>query len=156
MWNPLTGGLGSVVGLLLGGTLTEYLGWRYVLFINVPIAVAVLIGTGVLAEGDRDHGALDIPGAAAVTLGIGSFVYAIHSGSMHGWSEAGTIVFLAIGAGLLIAFPMIERSARAPMMPAGTAQTATSPTTEGSPPDARTRRCVMITASVMPITYISP
>ncbi len=112
------GGLGSVVGLLLGGTLTEYLGWRYVLFINVPIAVAVLIGTGVLAEGDRDHGALDIPGAAAVTLGIGSFVYAIHSGSMHGWSEAGTIVFLAIGAALLIAFPMIERSARAPMMPA--------------------------------------
>jgi MFS family permease len=45
------GGLGSVVGLLLGGALTEYLSWRWVLFINVPIAVLVLLGTGVLVPG---------------------------------------------------------------------------------------------------------
>src|SRR5580693_9294702 len=56
-------GLGSVVGLLLGGTLTEYLSWRWVLFINVPIAVGVLSGTSVLVPGDSEHGRLDMPGA---------------------------------------------------------------------------------------------
>jgi MFS family permease len=50
------GGLGSVVGLLLGGALTEYLSWRWVLFINAPIAVLVLIGTGVLVPGDTERG----------------------------------------------------------------------------------------------------
>src|SRR5215472_4397243 len=49
-------GLGSVVGLLLGGVLTTYLSWRWVLFINVPIAAGVLAGTGVLVAGDREHG----------------------------------------------------------------------------------------------------
>jgi MFS family permease len=48
------GGLGSVVGLLLGGALTEYLSWRWVLFINAPIAVLVLIGTAVLVPGDTE------------------------------------------------------------------------------------------------------
>src|SRR6478672_11886140 len=67
------GGLGSVLGLLLGGALTEYLSWRWVLFINAPIAVLVLIGTGVLVPGDTERGTLDLPGAVAATLGIGSF-----------------------------------------------------------------------------------
>jgi EmrB/QacA subfamily drug resistance transporter len=111
------GGLGSVVGLLLGGALTSYLGWRYVLFINVPIAVLVLFGTGVLVEGDRDRGALDIPGAVAVTLGIGSLVYAIHQGSTQGWSATSTIAFLAVGAVLLVTFVVTERYAPSPMMP---------------------------------------
>jgi MFS family permease len=52
------------VGLLLGGALTEYLSWRWVLFINVPIAALVLIGTGVLVPGDNERGALDVAGAA--------------------------------------------------------------------------------------------
>src|SRR6516165_5141114 len=67
-------GLGSVIGLLLGGTLTEYASWRWVLFINTPIAVAVLAATftGVLVPGDRHRGTLDVPGAATATLGIAS------------------------------------------------------------------------------------
>ena len=65
------GGLGSVVGLLLGGALTEYLSWRWVLFINVPIAALVLIGTGVLVPGDNERGALDVAGAATATRNTG-------------------------------------------------------------------------------------
>ena len=79
-------GLGSVVGLLLGGVLTTYLSWRWVLFINVPIAAGVLAGTGVLVAGDREHGRLDVPGAITATLGIGSLIYALTRGNTNGWT----------------------------------------------------------------------
>src|SRR5262249_24445212 len=61
-------GLASVVGLLLGGALTEYLSWRWLLFINIPIAVAVLLGTGVLNPGERERGSLNLTSAALATL----------------------------------------------------------------------------------------
>ena len=111
------GGLGSVVGLLLGGTLTEYLSWRWVLFINVPIAVVVLIGTGVLVPGDTERGTLDVPGAITATLGIGSLIFALTRGNTNGWDDAGTLVSFAAGAVLLAAFGLIERRSRAPMVP---------------------------------------
>jgi EmrB/QacA subfamily drug resistance transporter len=111
------GGLGSVVGLLLGGALTEYLSWRWVLFINAPIAVLVLIGTGVLVAGDNDHGALDVPGAVTATLGIGSFIYALTRGNTNGWADPGTLASFAAGAVLLAAFLLIERGSRAPLIP---------------------------------------
>ena len=111
------GGLGSVVGLLLGGALTEYLSWRWVLFSNVPIANGVLIGTGVLVPGDTERGALDVPGAIAATLGIGSLIFALTRGGTNGWDDAGTLASFAAGAVLLAAFGLIERRSRAPMVP---------------------------------------
>ena len=113
-------GLGSVVGLLLGGTLTEYASWRWVLFINAPIAVAVLAGTwtGVLVPGDTERGTLDLPGALTATLGIGSLIYALTRGGTNGWTDAGTLVAFAIGAALLFAFAAAERRRRTPMLPA--------------------------------------
>ena len=111
------GGLGSVVGLLLGGALTEYHSWRWVLFINVPIAIGVLIGTGVLVPGDTERGALDVPGAIAATLGIGSLIFALTRGGTNGWDDAGTLASFAAGAVLLAAFGLTERRSRAPMVP---------------------------------------
>lgn len=113
-------GLGSVVGLLLGGTLTEYASWRLVLFINVPIGVAVLAGTmtGVLVPGDTERGVLDLPGGITATLGIGSLIYALTRGGSNGWTDAGTLVAFATGAVLLLAFWTMERRSRAPMLPA--------------------------------------
>ena len=111
------GGLGSVVGLLLGGALTEYLSWRWVLFINAPIAVLVLIGTGVLVPGDTERGSLDEPGAIAATLGVGSVIFALTRGNTNGWTDPGTLVSFAAGAVLLAAFGLIERRSRAPMVP---------------------------------------
>lgn len=113
-------GLGSVVGLLVGGTLTEYASWRWVLFINVPIAVAVLAGTGlgVLVPGDTERGKLDLPGAATATLGIAALIYALTRGNTNGWTDAGTLAAFAIGAILLLAFAAAERLSRAPMLPA--------------------------------------
>src|SRR6266566_3139490 len=104
-------GLGSVVGLLLGGALTEYLSWRWVLFINVPIAAGVLTGTGVLVPGERERGA-PIPSVAVAAL-----VYALTRGSTDGWADPGTLASFAAGAVLLLAFLLSERTSRAPMIP---------------------------------------
>ena len=111
------GGLGAVVGLLLGGSLTEYLNWRWVLFINVPIAIAVLAGTTVLVDGERERGGVDLPGAITATLGLGSLVYAINRTATAGWTDGRTIAFLALAAVLLAAFVIIQRRANAPMIP---------------------------------------
>jgi len=109
------GGLGSVVGLLLGGALTEFLSWRWVLFINVPIAAAVLIGTGVLVPGENEHGKLDLAGAATATLGTGSLIYALTRGNTNGWTDTGTLAAFAAGGALparaVIAAGMILGSA---------------------------------------------
>jgi hypothetical protein len=113
------GGLGSVVGLLVGGTLTEYASWRWVLFINAPIALLVLAGTflGALSPGAAERGRLDVPGAVTATLGIGSVIYGLSRGTANGWTDGGTLAALAAGLVLMLAFVAIERSSRAPMLP---------------------------------------
>jgi EmrB/QacA subfamily drug resistance transporter len=113
------GGLGSVVGLLVGGTLTEYASWRWVLFINAPIALLVLAGTGlgVLNPGETERGRLDVPGAVTATLGIGSLTYALSRGAADGWTDTGTIASLAAGIVLVAAFIAIECRSRVPMLP---------------------------------------
>ncbi|MEU6895145.1 MFS transporter [Streptomyces sp. NPDC046557] len=111
------GGLGSVVGLLLGGALTEYLSWRWVMYVNIPIALAVLFGTSVLVEGERDRGKVDVPGALTATLGFGALVYAINRAGSEGLGDTITLVSLAAAAVLIIAFLIIQRTSRAPMVP---------------------------------------
>ncbi|WP_067975695.1 MFS transporter [Nocardiopsis trehalosi] len=113
------GGLGSVVGLLLGGALTEYLGWRWIMFINVPIALAVLVGTLVLVPGTRERGGIDLPGAVTATLALGSLVYAINRAGSDGPTDGWTLAFGAAALVLGAAFAVIQRSVRAPMLPAG-------------------------------------
>lgn len=113
------GGLGSVVGLLLGGALTEYLSWRWVMFVNVPIALAVLIGTGVLKEGGRERGKVDAPGAFTATFGFGALVYAITRAGEKGLDDTVTLVALAAALVLIAAFVAIQRTSSAPMIPSG-------------------------------------
>jgi EmrB/QacA subfamily drug resistance transporter len=110
-------GAGSVVGLLLGGVLTAYVTWRWVLFINVPIAILVLIGSRVLVPGDSERGSIDLIGAVTATLGIGSIVFGLTSGNTNGWDAPATLACFAAGAVLLAAFVMLERTRRAPLVP---------------------------------------
>jgi Major Facilitator Superfamily. len=111
------GGLGSTVGLLLGGLLTEYVSWRWVLFVNIPVALAVLLGTNVLAGGDRERGRIDFPGAITVTASMVSLVYAITRASTHGWSDTLTLGFLGAALVLLVVFIIIQSVSRIAMMP---------------------------------------
>ncbi|AVT32931.1 MFS transporter [Plantactinospora sp. BC1] len=111
------GGLGSVVGLLLGGALTEYLGWRWIMFINIPIVLLVLAGTTAVVPGTRERGGIDLPGATTVTVGLGSLVYAINRAGSHGLGDRLTVTFAATAVALLTAFVLIQHGARSPMLP---------------------------------------
>lgn len=111
------GGVGGVVGLLLGGALTGYLDWRWVLFVNVPIALLILAGSAVLPSGERTSGRLDVPGAITATAGVAALVYAINRASTVGWTSGSTIGFAIAAVVLLTAFVLIQRSSSVAMLP---------------------------------------
>ncbi|MDK1342076.1 MFS transporter [Streptomyces sp. 378] len=119
MWKVL---LASSVGrAAIGGALTEYLSWRWVLLVNVPIGAAgVLLGARLL-PGGRDSGAgprLDIPGAALATAGIAALTYGLAQADSHGWSDAMTVGATAAGVLVMAGFVWVEaRVAPAPLVP---------------------------------------
>lgn len=110
-------GVGSTVGLLLGGTLTEYLDWRWVFLINIPVAAAVLAGTVVLREPARSNGTLDLPGAITGSTGVLALVYAITRGASDGWDDGITITCFGVAAWLLAIFLFTQTTSRHPMLP---------------------------------------
>lgn len=111
------GGVGATVGLLLGGTLTDLLDWRWVFFVNIPIGLAVLAGTRTLVEARRHPGRLDVPGAITGTGGLIALVYGITRGGEHGWTDGVTLVSFAAAAVLLTAFLYLQARTVDPMMP---------------------------------------
>ncbi|MEV5728730.1 MFS transporter [Streptomyces pharetrae] len=112
-------GVGSTVGLVLGGLLTQYLDWRWVLLVNVPAGLAVLAGTVVLAEAGRAQGKADVTGAATGTAGLLALVYAITRGGQDGWTDPLTVTALGTAAVLLTVFPLTQARARSPLLPLG-------------------------------------
>jgi EmrB/QacA subfamily drug resistance transporter len=109
---------GSAVGLVLGGLLTQWASWRWVLFVNVPIGLAILtVGRGVLPETQRHQGRFDLAGALTSTLGVGSLVYGFVRAATAGWSDLATIGAFVAGVVLLVAFVQTERRAPAPITP---------------------------------------
>lgn len=108
---------GGALGLLLGGILTDYLDWRWVFFVNIPIGLLVLAGSLVLNEGQRNPGRLDLPGALTATTGLLALVYAITRGGTHGWTDTLTLSCLAAAALLLVAFVLWQTRTNHPMLP---------------------------------------
>jgi EmrB/QacA subfamily drug resistance transporter len=118
-----TAASGAAIGVLLGGVLTNALNWRWVLFINVPIGIALMVVT-VLAvnesKADTASRSLDLPGALTVTAGLAVLVYGIVGTDVHPWGSAQTLMALGLGAALLVAFFIIEaRVAAQPVVPLG-------------------------------------
>ncbi len=110
--------LGFVVGMVGGGMITELLGWRWVLFVNVPVALAALLMTPATVPESRDEEAprsLDVPGAATVTLGLAALIYAVSEAPERG--SASTFIFGAVGALLLVSFVVAESRSGAPLVP---------------------------------------
>jgi predicted MFS family arabinose efflux permease len=110
-------GVGATVGLLLGGMLTDYLSWRFVFFVNIPIGLGVLAGTRLLAEAERHPGRLDLPGALTGTGTVIALVYGITRGGQSGWSNALTLASFAASAVLLAVFLAVQTRAAHPMLP---------------------------------------
>jgi EmrB/QacA subfamily drug resistance transporter len=115
--------LGIVVGLIAGGLLVTYLGWRWVFFVNVPIGLAVAaLAARVLPETGRRAGRVDLPGAVTVTAGVASLVYGLSNaattpdGVSH-WGDTKVVVALAAAALLLTAFGVIEARSTHPLLP---------------------------------------
>ena len=112
-------GSGAAVGLLLGGALSEYLSWRWCLYVNlafaVPTAVAAL---WVLPEQRRPARArIDVPGTVTAVLGLFALVYGFAHAETHGWGSAATLGFLAAGVALLAAFAVLQRRVANPLLP---------------------------------------
>jgi EmrB/QacA subfamily drug resistance transporter len=119
IWSSVAGA-GGATGAVFGGILTGYLGWRWVLFVNVPIGVAAIALTAaVLTEARRPSaGKLDIAGAITATGGLALLVYAIVSTDTHPWGSGRTISLLVAAAAILGLFVLIQaRFASAPLMP---------------------------------------
>src|SRR5207248_187368 len=91
-------GAGGAAGLLLGGLITNYFSWRWVLFINVPIGVMLAFAAPrVLASTRRRPGRLDLPGAVAVTAGMTSLVYGLNHAASTRWTDGLTLTTMTIG-----------------------------------------------------------
>jgi EmrB/QacA subfamily drug resistance transporter len=120
LWGAMNGA-GGATGTLLGGIITQELTWRWVLLINLPIGIAgALVARAVIVDRRREGATrnFDLAGALAVTLGLLSLVYGIVNAGPHGWGAASTLVPIAVGIVLLVAFVVIEgRFAAAPLMP---------------------------------------
>jgi EmrB/QacA subfamily drug resistance transporter len=112
------GGLGAVVGLLLGGALTELAGWRWIMLVNVPIAAALLAGAPALAPGTRDRGGMDLPGTVTAAGGLTALVYAINRAATYGWTDSQALTAATVSAVGLMAFARTQRRARTPLVPA--------------------------------------
>ncbi len=109
---------GGALGLIMGGLLTEWASWRWVMFVNVPIGLAViLVGIAVLPETQRHRGTFDLPGAVFSTLGMAGLVYGFVRAASDGWTDALTLSSFVGGAVLLTAFVLTELRAEQPITP---------------------------------------
>ncbi|HUH80283.1 MAG TPA: MFS transporter [Solirubrobacteraceae bacterium] len=119
IWAAMNG-LGGAAGVLLGGIITEFLSWRWVLLINPPIAIAAaLVAYAVVAErrGTRGEVPFDLAGALTLTLGQMVLVYGVVEAGLKGWSTFAALGPIALGVLLLVAFGAVETRAKAPLIP---------------------------------------
>jgi EmrB/QacA subfamily drug resistance transporter len=119
IWGAL-GGSGAAAGVLFGGILTEYLGWEWIFFVNVPVGVVVFALTRPIVQESRaalGHRRFDAAGAVTVTASLALFVYAVAKAPDVGWATLRTIGLIVISAALFAAFLAIESRTTAPLMP---------------------------------------
>jgi EmrB/QacA subfamily drug resistance transporter len=117
LYTAVSGG-GSAAGLVLGGILTDFASWRWVLFINVPIgALLLMAGLRCLPQAPRNRGHFDCMGALTVTLGTSLLVYGLVRGVPTGVGDPPVAATLSAAGLLLTAFILIEKRARQPITP---------------------------------------
>lgn len=111
---------GFTGGVLFGGILTQYFGWRAVMFVNVPACIALVVMAIRRIQDDRPsvrQGKIDIPGAFLVTAGMCSIIYALTVAADQGWSSTQVVWPAGIGVALLVAFVILQAKLVNPLMP---------------------------------------
>lgn len=119
VWGAVASG-GAAAGVLLGGVITQYLGWRWNFFINVPISLLVALATWRLVpahESEETHNELDLPGAVSVTAALMLMVYGLVEAPSHGWTATSTLLYFAISAALFTFFVWNEQRVKHPLVP---------------------------------------
>jgi EmrB/QacA subfamily drug resistance transporter len=109
--------LGITAGVALGGAITDWLGWRWVFFINVPIGLAVLAGSRALVEGERGSGSLGAASAILGTAAMALLAFGVTQAGEHGWTDGSTLAWLMSGATLTVIFLWMQARSRNPMLP---------------------------------------
>ncbi|WP_051580246.1 DHA2 family efflux MFS transporter permease subunit [Pseudonocardia acaciae] len=113
-------GAGGACGVLLGGLLTSWLGWQWVLFVNVPVGLAAILLTPALLPeqaGRRGATGIDLPGVVVATGGLALLVFGLVDAERTGWLTAPTVGRLAGAVALLAVFVVIEKRVAAPLVP---------------------------------------
>jgi EmrB/QacA subfamily drug resistance transporter len=120
VWGAVAGS-GGAAGVLLGGILTEYAGWEWVLFVNVPVGLIAAVAAARMLPESRNAGSrhFDIAGAISVTAGLSLLVYTIVDASDAGWTSSQTLGLGAVALALIAAFVAIELRSKAPLVPFG-------------------------------------
>jgi EmrB/QacA subfamily drug resistance transporter len=118
-WGAVAGSAGAV-GVLLGGVLTDGLGWEWVLWVNVPVSlIALTLTPGLIPESRAELATrhFDAAGAFSVTAGLSVLAYAFLDASSAGWGSTKIVTLLALAVILLVAFVAIELRSKAPLVP---------------------------------------
>ncbi|MEU1388016.1 MULTISPECIES: MFS transporter [unclassified Nonomuraea] len=111
-------GSGAAIGLIAGGMLTDWISWRWVLFVNVPIGIVLLILAPLfVTETERHPGRFDLAGSLTSTLGMTALVYGFIRAAEQGFGDAITLGALGVAAVLLVLFVAVESRARQPIVP---------------------------------------
>ena len=121
IWGAVSGS-GGAAGVLLGGILTEYAGWEWVLWVNVPIGViAAILAPRLLVESRRESDLrhFDALGAITVTAGLSLLVFALVDTINAGWGSTQTVGLLVLATALLVTFVFVELRSKDPLMPFG-------------------------------------
>jgi EmrB/QacA subfamily drug resistance transporter len=117
----IVGASGAAVGLILGGVLTEFLNWRWTMFVNLVLAIpAAVAGLRLLADDTAlvaNRSPVDLPGTLTASTGFFALVYGLSNAESDGWGSAVTIGGLAVGIALLAVFVAIERRVEHPLLP---------------------------------------
>ncbi len=126
VWGAV-GGFGAAAGVLMGGILTDALSWEWIFFVNVPVGVLAIVLAPILLDESRDSSVktFDLPGAALVTAGLSSLVYAITQAGQEGWLAGRTIGFAVASLFLLAGFVGWELKHPEPLMRFGLLRTKT-------------------------------
>jgi EmrB/QacA subfamily drug resistance transporter len=119
IWAAIGGG-GATAAWLVGGPITDGLGWEWIFFINVPVALAVVALSPVLLRDSRARGLprrFDVAGAVTITAALVALVYAVVEAPEAGWADGQTLGLLGLSAALIAVFALIEARSSAPLAP---------------------------------------
>ncbi len=119
VWGAVASG-GAAVGVLLGGVITQYLGWRWNFFINVPVGIFVLIMAYKLVpkhEAEERKASIDVFGAVSITAALMLLVYGFTKAPSYGWTAASTLAIFAICIALFAVFIINELRVKHPLLP---------------------------------------